>query len=351
MKLLVTGASGFLGRYVVARALSGGHRVRAVLGPRSEEGALDWRHHPGVELRRLDLRNSDGIADALKEVEAVVHLAVAKEAALDAQLAGTVRATGNLLDAMAQERVTRLVVTSSFSVFDYLNIPEGSIVNEDSLVDSEPEHRDAYTRAKILQERIAREYHELRGGAVTILRPGAIYGRNNLWTARLGFKLSERLWIRIGSKAQLPLTYVENCAEAIVAAAERDAAIGATLNIVDDELPTQSEYVRALRDRLEKTAWVLPVSWTLMRLVAVTVWTCNRLMRRRRLDLPGILVPKRLHARFKPLRYENRRARETLQWKPRFGMRDALDRSCSTLDLLSVPRDSVGTRTDESPCG
>ena len=55
-----------------------------------------------------------------------------------------------------------------------------------------------------------------------ILRPGVIYGRDNLWTARLGIGgQGKRLWLRTGAWARLPLTYVENCADAIVTAAER----------------------------------------------------------------------------------------------------------------------------------
>ena len=50
MNLLVTGAAGFLGRYVVARALSNGHRVRGVDRERVDDPTLSWRNHPNVEL-------------------------------------------------------------------------------------------------------------------------------------------------------------------------------------------------------------------------------------------------------------------------------------------------------------
>jgi nucleoside-diphosphate-sugar epimerase len=297
----------------------------------------------------LDLRRPEGIAAAVKGTEAVVHLAAVKEGDFDTQFAGTVLTTGSLLDAMAAERVHRLIVTSSFSVYDYLRIPCGETIDEESPIEQSAEHRDPYARSKLIQEQVTRDFQRDGGGAVTILRPGVIYGRSHLWTDRLGVKLGGNLWLRIGTRAELPMSYVENCAEAIIAALESDAVAGATLNIVDDELPTQRIYARLASERMSASPWMFPVSWALMRLLGDVVWRCNRVLFRGRLKLPGILIPQRLHARFKPLKYENRRAKETLRWKPRYALQTALDRSCGDLDLLHVPCDSstaVPTRSD-----
>ena len=49
MKLLITGASGFVGQYVVAEALRRGLQVRAVLRPASNEKRLIWHNHPNLE--------------------------------------------------------------------------------------------------------------------------------------------------------------------------------------------------------------------------------------------------------------------------------------------------------------
>jgi nucleoside-diphosphate-sugar epimerase len=341
MHVLITGASGFLGQYVVACALRSGHRVRAIDRRLPDENGPSWRGHPGVEVLKVDLGCPDGIASAVKGADAVVHLASVKEGDFETQFAGTVLTTRNLLDAMAAERVRRLIVTSSFSVFDYFRIPCGETIDEESPIEQSSEHRDPYTRSKLIQEQAIRDFQRDRDGAVTILRPGVIYGRGNLWTDRLGVKLGRNLWLRIGSRAQLPMSYVENCAEAIIAALESDAAVGATLNIVDDEHPTQRIYARLLSERMLAPPWMVPVSWALMRVLASAVWKCNRLVFQGRLKLPGILAPRRLHARFKPLEYENRRAKETLRWKPRYVLQTALHRSCGDLDLLHVPCDSA----------
>ncbi|NJL80385.1 MAG: NAD(P)H-binding protein, partial [Richelia sp. SM2_1_7] len=130
MKLLVTGASGFLGKYVVAEALKQGFQVRAVIRHSSDEKRLPWRNWANLELIPIDLSKSEKLEDALKDIDTVVHLAAAKQGNYDTQYANTVTATENLLKAMVTENIKRLVAISTFSVFDYLHIPAGEIIDE-----------------------------------------------------------------------------------------------------------------------------------------------------------------------------------------------------------------------------
>ncbi len=337
MKLLVTGATGFLGQYVVAEALRRGYQVRAAVRASSKLTQLPWLNHPSVELVRWDLQQQPAPVEILHGVSAVIHLAAAKQGDFDTQYASTVVATDNLIGAMVTARVWRLVAISSFSVFDYLNVPVGEIINEDSPLESEPKQRDVYAQTKLLQENLVRDFQQKSGGQVTILRPGMVYGRDYLWNACLGVKVSDRLWIRIGGQAQMPLTYVENCADAIVTAAECDKAIGQTLNIVDDDLPTQRVYADKLTKLLRRSPYTIPISWTVSNLVAQTFWLSNKLLLAGKIKLPGILVPARLHARFKPLRYSNIRAQQVLNWQPKYNLDASLVRSCSDQELLNVP--------------
>lgn len=336
MKLLVTGASGFLGRYVVAEALRQGHQVRAVLRPLSDESCLPWRMHPGVELTRLDLCQPDGISTALQNVDAVIHLAAVTTGDYQARFAGTVTATENLLQAMMQTHVLRLAAISTFSVYDYLHMPVDTTLDEDSPIEGNPMERDAYAQIKLIQEDRIRDFGQKGNTQVTILRPGMIYGRECLWNALLGAKLSENLWLRIGDRALMPLTYVENCAEAIVATVNCDKAIGQVINLVDDDLLTQRAYANQLIQRMDSPPKRIPINWTLMRLLGRMAWLMNKFLLKGQVRLPGLLAPARLHARFKPLRYSNRRAKEILGWTPRYSLNTALDRSCSEIELLAV---------------
>ncbi|MGA2233184.1 MAG: NAD(P)H-binding protein, partial [Tepidisphaeraceae bacterium] len=101
MKLLVTGAGGFLGRHVVAEALRRGHVVRAMIRPAS----VVPQGQPNLEVVKADLRSSRGLAEIVRGCDAVLHLAAATSGDLYAQLSGTVVATENLLTAMAAANV------------------------------------------------------------------------------------------------------------------------------------------------------------------------------------------------------------------------------------------------------
>lgn len=334
MKLLVTGASGFLGKYVVFEALRRGFQVRAAIRHTSDEKRLPWRNSDNLELIRTDLTQSEGIEDALKGVDAVVHLAAAKQGNYDIQYANTVTATENLLTAMVAEKIKRLIAVSTFSVFDYLHIPAGETIDENSPIEPQPWQRDVYAQTKLIQEKLFRDFEQRNQGEVTILRPGIVYGKNNLWNAHLGINIKNRLWVNIGGNTQLPLTYVENCACAIVNACVRTQAVGKTLNIIDNDLPTQKAYRSKILKLLPYQPSTVGINWTVMRLFSQSAWLSNKVLFLGKLKLPGIFVPARLEARFKPFRYSNSNAVNTLDWQPYYSLDEALKRSFSDIDLI-----------------
>jgi nucleoside-diphosphate-sugar epimerase len=297
-----------------------------VVRPASRADAPAGDGRAGVERVRLDLRSPAGLDAALGGCEAVLHLAAAKQGDLHAQMADTVVATEHLLDAMVRSGVTRLVAVSSFAVYEYLRRWSRSTLDEDSPLAEQPQERDAYAQAKGIQDALLRR--AARGGriALTLLRPGVIYGPEHLWTARIGLAPSPDRWVMIGGRARIPLTYVEHCAEAVLLAVENNRAIGQILNLVDDDPPTQGDYVRAVCRRLASPPRVLVVPWPLARGLARAAWLVNRLLFRGRARMPAPLQPAQLHARVKPMRYDNRRAREILGWRPRYTLDEALDR-------------------------
>ena len=336
MKLLITGAGGFLGRNVVASAVQRGHDVRAMVRPAGRPDP-SWEHHPKVELVKCDLRAATGIDEALEGVDAVIHLAATKAGDLYEQFGGTVIATENLLAAMDRTSVRRIVTSSSFSVYEYLNRWAWSMLDETSPLATHPEQRDEYCQTKLVQEQLVRQHAADRHWQSVILRPGVIYGRDNLWTARLGAQLSEKYWLRIGGLAPLPLTYVENCAEAIVLAAEyagpeRDLV----LNVVDDVTPSQRAYLRKLQAAMPVRPRIIPVPWTVIRGAARLAWLTNRIFFGGTAKVPGIFVPCKIHARCKSLRYSNARIRVVLGWEPRFTWQQGITRAVADDDPATL---------------
>ncbi len=131
MKLFITGANGFLGRYVVAEALRRGHAV-TVMVRSADAPKTGWAGHPNLAIVQGDLRAKRGLSESLKGHAAVLHLAAEKAGDLYAQYAGTVVATENLLAAMSEAGVRQIVSISSLSVYDYLHLPSFSLLTEET---------------------------------------------------------------------------------------------------------------------------------------------------------------------------------------------------------------------------
>ncbi len=328
MKLLVTGASGFLGQSVVSAAASRGHEVRALVRPASVNVPPAWRHHHRIEVLRKDLRSPRELSGMLEGVDGVIHLAATKGGDLYDQFGGTVIATENLLAAMREAGVPRIVVTSSFAIYEYLHRWSWGCLDEDSPLVCNPESRDEYCQTKLLQEQLVRAAAKENGWRCAVLRPGVIFGRDNLWNGRVGMQIAPRWWVRTGTFAPLPLTYVENCAEAIVKAAEFEGEQREiVLNVVDDETPSQRAYLNELRRHMPKRPRIIPIPWTAMRALARTASLVNSVFFRGTAKVPGLFVPARLHARCKPMRYPNTRIKETLGWEPRYTWREGIVRA------------------------
>jgi nucleoside-diphosphate-sugar epimerase len=350
MKLLVTGSTGFLGQAVVRDALRLGHTVRAAVRPATDVDRV-WPDRDGrLEVVRIDLRRKQGLAEACRGVDAVIHLAAVKMGDFYDQMLGTVVATENLLAAMDEAGCKRMVLCSTFSVYDYMRPRSGRVVDESFPLEPDPDARDEYAKTKLLQENMVRAHAENHGLSLTVVRPGVIYGPDNLLNGWTGQQLGATRWARVGANAQIPLTYVDHCANAHVLAATSDAAVGQTYNVVDDDPPKQKHYIKLLQRRLTPRPRVIPINWTLARTVARCGWLFNRLCLGGGAKVPSILVPCRLHARAKPYRYSNAKLREELGWGMRYTLEQAIDRS------LAIERgepmadnDEASVHTGEAP--
>jgi UDP-glucose 4-epimerase len=321
MKALVTGANGFLGRHVVGSLLARGIEVRALVRPAAHLEGFGWPS--SVEVFRADLRSSRDLGRAFEDVDVVLHLAAVVSGGEDAQFAATVIGTERLLDAMGASACRRLVLCSTFSVYDYSSVRR--VLDEDSPQHEAPDVyvRDGYTIAKWWQERVTRRFAEKRGWDLTVLRPGFIWGRDHGYLAALGQQLG-RHHLVIGPLTRIPMTYVENCADVFALAAADPRAQGQTLNVVDGPGERVWTYLSDYMRGSGQPGWRLPVPYWLaiavVRLGFATVF-------RRATKVPSILTPRRLEAMMKPLRFENRRLQETLGWAPPLDYQQCLVRT------------------------
>jgi len=308
--LLVTGAGGFIGRAVVTGALARGHRVTGVV--RTGAATLP----AGCRVAVADLSVPDAVTSWLGGVDVVVHCAASLAGDAEAHRRDTTAATEHLVRAAATAGVTRFVLLSSMAVYDVGALADDAVLDESAPLETAPAGRGPYIEAKLAQEACVRDPRH--GLDWRILRPGLVFGPGRTWFYHLGLRLHRRLWVALGGRAVLPLTYVGNCAEAVLSAAE--AGQGHVIaNVVDDDLPTRSAYLEALARRARPSPVVVDVPWPLLSASA-------RLARRLGLA-HGMLHPARLAARCKPLRYSHASATRQLGWGPSRAMADALAQS------------------------
>jgi nucleoside-diphosphate-sugar epimerase len=301
--------------------------------PASQNIPKSWLDHLQIEIVRGDLRSPHGIDELPDGVDGVIHLAASKAGDLYEQFGGTVITTENLLKTMLKKGIGKLVVTSSFSVYEFLKRKSWSMLDESSPLVADPFVRDEYCQTKLVQEEIVLECAEKNNMQCVVLRPGVIFGRDNLWTARLGMQVNGNWWIRTGTSSPLPLTYVENCAEAIVLSAEyKGSQRNIVLNVVDNDTPSQRDYLDALCNQLTPRPRIVPIPWLVMRLLARLASLTNRVCFKGTAKVPGLFVPSRLHARCKPLKYTNKKIVSTLGWEPRYSWQEGIKRSLATVD-------------------
>lgn len=322
MKALVTGANGFLGRHVVRALLTRGVEVRALVRPAAQLDALGWP--VSVEVFRADLRTSRDLLAAFDGIDVLVHLAAMVTGGDDGQFAGTVAGTERLLEAMAASKCRRLVLCSSFSVYNYSAVK--SRLDETSPLHAVPDVYElgGYTIAKWWQERLTRRLAQKHGFELTVMRPGFIWGRDHAYLAALGQRIG-RHHIVIGPMTRIPMTHVENCADVFALAVTDPRARGETFNVVDGPGERIWQYLGDyIRRSGQRPGWRLPVPYGLAiaatRLGAVTIF-------RRATKVPGILVPRYLQARAKPLHFDNSKLRKTLGWSPPLDYEQCLART------------------------
>lgn len=338
MRALVTGANGFLGRHVVSALLARGIEVRALVRPAASLNALCWPS--SVQVFRADLRTSRDLACAFDGIDVLLHLAAVVSGGEDAQFAGTVVGTERLLDAMTASACRRLVLCSSFSVYDYSSVRR-TLDEEAPLHEARDVYRrDGYTIAKWWQERVTRRFAEKYCWDLTVLRPGFIWGRDHGYVAALGQQFG-RHHLVIGPLTRIPMTHVENCADVFALAAAADArARGQTLNVVDGPGEHIWTYLSDYMRGTDQAGWRLPVPYWLaisvVRLAFATVF-------RRATKVPSILIPRRLESRLKPLRFENRRLRETLGWNPPLNYQQCLERTYGAAASTAAVRSRAGS--------
>ena len=321
MKILVTGANGFLGQQVVSALLARDHHVRVLVRPAADLARIAWRNQ--VDVLRGDLRSAPNLGAAFEGIDVLVHLAAAVTGGEDAQFAAGVVGTERLLSAMIGSGCRRVVLASSFSVYDWSNI-RGTLDESSPIEPSKDLYaRDGYSIAKWWQERVTRRFADVHKWDLTVLRPGFIWGRDHAYLAALGQQVGPVHFV-IGPFTHMPMTHVDNCADLFAVAATDPRAVGQTFNVVDGPGSRIWSFLGEYLRRSGERGLRIPVPYTAAYGVVSAAFAT---IFQRNYKLPQILIPCRFESRLKPLRYTNRRARQILGWNPPLTFEQCLARS------------------------
>jgi len=262
-------------------------------------------------------------AATLAGVGVVYHLAAALKGAPADMCLNTVVSSRNLLEAVVRSgRKIRVVLVSSFSVYGVAELPRGHVVDENTVLEPHPEKRDSYAQTKLRQECLFHEYRQRHGVPVTVLRPGVIYGPGGgAMSSRVGLRLPG-LFLHFGGDNLLPLSYVENCAEAIVLAGQSAQADGEIYNVHDDELVTSRQYLKRYTREVEPLRAV-SLPYLLLRFASALV---ERYHEYSRGQLPAFLTPYKAAATWKGNRFDNGKLKR-LGWRPSVSTEEGLQRT------------------------
>lgn len=240
MKILVTGATGFLGGHLIETLLKQGFEVRALIRKNSN---IDLLRNLGVELFIGDLLDLTSLIKATKGIDLIYHCAAKvdewgkKKLFYDVNVKGT----SNLLEA-AFMNGCKVVHTSSLTVLGL----HKSLKPIDETVPYSLRVLDLYTETKRKGELIAFKYFH-KGLPVIIVRPGLIWGpRDTKVLPRIINLLRKRcLFLVNNGKNYLTLSFCSNVSEGLILAGNRGKP-GRVYHITDGEKVTAKEYLSSL---------------------------------------------------------------------------------------------------------
>jgi len=328
--ILITGSNGFIGSKVVETLLNYGFtNLRCLVRSSSDLTALhrivNAFDKTNIKIIEGNLLSRDDCKKATESVSVIYHLAAGRgDKSYPNAYLNSVVTTRNLLDATLQNKsLKRFVNISSFTVYSNMKIRRGGLLDETCEMERQPELRgEAYCYAKVRQDELVMEYGQKYSIPYVIVRPGAVYGPGNKGiTGRVGID-TFGIFLHLGGSNRIPLTYVDNCAEAIVLAGIKKGVDGEVFNIVDDDFPTSRQFLKMYKKNVKdfksiyiprRVSYLLCYLWE-----KYSEWSEGQ--------LPPVFNQRRWAADWKGNRYSNEKLKKLLGWKQKVAFDDASKR-------------------------
>lgn len=239
MRVLVTGAEGFIGSHIVETLVKQGHHVKAFVLYNSFNfwGWLDTCSEEiksQFEVFSGDIRDPNGVKEAMANCDAVLHLAALiaipySYTSPDTYVDTNIKGTLNILQAARQLNIQRIIHTSTSEVYGTAKFVP--ITEEHPLLGQSP-----YSATKIAADQLAYSFYASFGLPVIIVRPFNTYGPRQSARAVIPTIITQ---IATGNRqlklgAVLPtrdFTYVTDTASGFVAALNSNKGLGEVVNL------------------------------------------------------------------------------------------------------------------------
>ena len=313
MAVLVTGADGFLGSFLVEELLSRDHQVRCLVLPGEP---LRWLKNLPVEICYGDVCQGGTLEGGVEGVDCIYHLAGVKTAWEESTyFRVNFHGTKNLLEAASRRnpRLKRFIYVSSQAAVG--PSPDGHPVTEETAC------RPVTSYGKSKQA--AEEYLQARGREVpfTILRPSFIYGPRNLETELLYGIIRWGVVPTIRRHdPYMNVIHVRDVVEGIILAAEHEQACGQIYFLTSPEPYTWREVIGQALGIGNKKARLLPVPWTGVEFAAAVVKAYRRLR-----GQPFNLIDEKIkELRQKHWVCSGRKAKRELGFEPQMSLAEGL---------------------------
>jgi nucleoside-diphosphate-sugar epimerase len=328
--ILITGANGFIGTRLVKSLLDKGFRnlrcLTRISGNTSKlEPLRDGPSDVRIRVLKGNLLSREDCATATQDVKIIFHLAAGRgEKSFPDAFMNSAVATRNLLEASVSHAcLRRFVNVSSFSVYSNKQKLRWRILDESCAIELQPELcGDAYSFAKIKQDEVVTEYCSQFKIPYVIVRPGYVIGPGNPGiTGRVGIG-TFGLFLHLGGSNTLPLTYIDNCADAIALAGIKNGIDGEVFNVVDDDLPSSRKFLRLYKRNVRNFESIYVPHF--LSYTGCYLW--EQYSKWSEGQLEPVFNRRLWNVYWKRTRYSNRKLKTKLGWNPKVPMAEGLKR-------------------------
>jgi 2-alkyl-3-oxoalkanoate reductase len=316
-KILVTGATGYVGSQLVPQLVKEGYYVRVLVRALSR---TELPERLGCEVVYGDVRQLNDLHKAFEGIDIVVHMAASVRGTSRFILDSCTNGTKNILEASNVSGVKRVIYLSSMSVYDYVKLKNGDIITENSPLEEYPELRGPYSEGKYRAEELALTHLKDESPALTILRPSLIVGRGRDIFSPVGLRLGNVLVCFGRVRKNLRLIHVDDVATAIIQLIQNEHTRGQLFTLSQPEPLTVHDYVEGcIRAGRYQDIRIIHVPFWF---AALGVWT---IMALRKLTGKGpSMNMRRLVYLYRDVRADSRTIKEQTGWQPRPGLLERL---------------------------